>query len=201
MNAAEVTSRSGHQIQKLSSGYFCGDLKIERVQNDELLAYFYSKIKQEGRLDAVYPDGAITLLDFIVRYLQPDRVTLGVFLRKEDQALLVGLGWVNSIVQMGPDHARADLGMAFLRESESQDNRLMAAQMMIQWAFDHLDIDVVCGMTPAPNRAAVWFSQTLGFQVIGPLDGHTVWKGELAAVYLSSMTKSRWESLNPWKEG
>lgn len=198
-------SASGQEnLKKTDVGYDWGDQFVARCFNDEAMAYMYSRFKREQLLDILFYEKSYTLLEFLNYYLHKDTSTLACFQKKKqgDELEICGMGWLNDVTELGPNHARATCGMAFFRGFAEPDYLVRFAQMMIEWAFDHLPIDALHGFTPAKNVPAVRFSKKIGFQVLGPLEGYTVWQGELADVYISSMTKSRWDSVSPWrKEG
>lgn len=198
-----ATATLTETLEKLASGYRWGDHVIQRCQSDELLAYAYSRFKRDNLLDVLYYENPITMLQFVMKYLEPDTNALACFrMNNQGDLSLTGLGWLNEYTKMGPDHARASCGMGFFRrvKGEAPLDLVRFGQMMAEWAFDHLCIDNLCGATPAKNPAAVRFSKKVGFHVIGPFLGGTVWQGELCDVYLSSMPKDRWEKIRPWKE-
>jgi len=188
---------SGYDVlDKTDNCYKCGDLVIARCQDDEVLAYAYSRFKREGLLDLLFYENHYTMYQFISKYLEDKTSTLACFTMDSTGTLnLSGIGWINDVTKMG-DFARANSGMAFFRK---QGNLVLFAQMMIEWALDHLNIEAMHGVTPAKNRAAVLFSRKCGFQIVGPLDAGTVWDGEICPVYLSAMTQERWNQIRPWR--
>jgi hypothetical protein len=193
------------KLEKPAEGYFCGDQHVVRCQNDEVLAFAYSRFKREGLLPILFYEHQYTLLQFVAKYIDNNTSTLACFQKvwnplKQDEFdfLLCGIGWINDLTNMGPDFKRANCGMAFFRGFSKPNFLVRFAHMMIEWAFDHLDIDALHGITPAKNRAAVLFSKKCGFQVVGPLEAGTVWNGELCDVYMSAMTIKRWVEVRPW---
>jgi RimJ/RimL family protein N-acetyltransferase len=82
--------------------------------------------------------------------------------------------------------------MAFFHGTRTADTY---GRMMIAWSFDQLKLDALYGTTPERNRAAVRFSEKLGFELHGPLPNYCTWEGELCAAWISAMTKARWIEL------
>lgn len=189
-------------LEKPATHYECGNLVMARCQDDEVLAYAYSRFKREGILDILFYEQNYSLIQFVQKYLEENTATLACFSKDPLGNLnLVGIGWINEFFKMR-DFLRCNAGMGFFRrkDGEQPQNLVMLGQMMVEWAFDHLNIDAMHGVTPAGNRAAVAWSKKVGFLVSGPVEGGTVWKGELADVWMSSMTKARWAEKRPWKE-
>ncbi len=183
--------------------YRWGRLIISPGLTDKMLCQLYLAWEAEGTLPVIFHQkgGVPSLLDFMLEYLDPKQATLGCWRQNEAGTWeLVGCMWVNHFFEIGAGFRRADVGMGFLREHTVGAQAVRFAQLGIEWSFDHLDVEVLGGMTPANNRAAVIFSRKLGFDVCGPIPAAVSWKGELAEGYLSTMTKQRWAEVRPWKE-
>lgn len=202
--ASAVLSISGTDIlEKKAEGYRCGSQWIARCQNDELLAYAYHRFKEDELLPILFYENHQSMLHFVYQYMQDNVSTLAAWYDDgSGTPKLCGMGWINEFIKMGPDHLRCNSGMGFFRRQKDDPalDLVMYGQMMIEWAFDHLNIDAMHGVTPAKNRAALAFSRKCGFNLSGPIEAGTVWKGELCDVYMSSVTKKRWRSIRPWKE-
>lgn len=188
-------------LEKKPDGYHWGEQVVSRCCNDELLAYTYMRFKNEKLLDILFYEREYSLLEFVKKYMEDSTSTLACMIwpnGKSEDAQLAGIGWINEFTKLGLNHARANCGMAFFRGFSEPDILVRFAQIMIEWAFDILAIDALHGVTPAPNRAAVMFSRKCGFQVVGPLEAGTTWRGKLCPIYLSGMAKTRWKLIRPW---
>lgn len=186
-------------LERAVNGYKCGNWAIQRGLSDEQLAFLYARFKSDKTLDLLFYEHSMSLKEWIDTYLDPQHCTLGCF--KADATGkwdLYGLGWINEVVRLGGKYLRGNIGQGFVRHAESP---LRFGQMMLAWAFEQLNLDLLMGVTPAANRAACIFPRKLGFTMSGPVPCGTVWRGELAEVWISTMTKEQWQTVSPWREG
>jgi hypothetical protein len=63
--------------------------------------------------------------------------------------------------------------------------------VMAHWFFN-MGFDVIAGITPRANRAAIAFIKRLGFQVVGDIPDFTTYDGKVSASATSFMTKDMW---------
>jgi hypothetical protein len=194
-------SSTCEQLVKENGVYRWGRLIVQNGLTEQMLVYAYLRFQQDKLLPIIFYEGIPEVEEFLRIYTDPASCTLGCFevVESTETANLAGLCFINDRVKMGPNHARINVGEAFFR-GHGVDVPVRFGQMCLEWIWDNIAVDAVGGVTPAPNRAALLFSRKLGFTVVGPLPGGTVWNGELCDVYLSSMTKQMWQQLRPWKE-
>ena len=183
-SASMVRSRSG--CEKNGFVYSCGDLKIEPMPAEDTLARIYFRLKEENTWDQVFYEYDPTLSQFIKAFSDPQRAPLGCY-----GPDISGMIWLNRQETLRGDYRRGDTAMAFFR-GQSIERLEAFTRMAIEWAFDHLKLDVIVGSTPAPNRAAVLFSKRMGFHVFGPIKDATVWNGKPCDVYMSSLSRDEW---------
>lgn len=164
---------------------------------EDLLGYFYLKLKEERMLDWLYYQKVPSLSEFLAFHRRTDMVYLCGFTSKilDNQPVgepeLSGMGWVDCIQRL-PGLAKGQVSMAFLRRFQQDETALELAKMMIDFAFDTVGLDTVLGTTPVRNRAACIFTERVGFQKIGVAQDYVSFWGEKSAALLSVMTKDRW---------
>jgi RimJ/RimL family protein N-acetyltransferase len=90
--------------------------------------------------------------------------------------------------------AKAEVSMAFLREFQRNGEALELARMMIEFAFDRVNLDALFGCTPIRNRAAVVFTQKCGFRKIGVAPMYCSWHGEPCDALLTVLTRAQWQA-------
>jgi hypothetical protein len=193
MSAAAETSVHG-QIEKLPGQvYRQGDMIVAPKVSDDLLAYAYLRMQNEGILPLVFYEEVPSISWFLEKYQEAGTCVLGCYRQLEDRRDLEGLSWINSVTTMGGGRYRkAEVGQAFFRKVHDPAGY---AKIVIDWAFDNLKLDALFGTTPEPNKAAVQFARKLGFHMIGPLDCYATWQGELCGCWISVMTLGRWAEM------
>ena len=173
---------------------------IQAGITDRMLAAMYDRFDREKILPLLfYENPLMTIYEFIGLYRLKATNTIGCYMVDSLTQKLepIGLMWTNEVTSIG-SFKRANSGMSFYRGQPS--HRLVRfAHMGIEWAFDRIGLNALHGITPDKNRAALLFSRKCGFELVGPMRGVTLWEGELADAWFSSMLKSRWAEIRPWR--
>lgn len=143
---------------------------------------------KEGTLDTIFYAGIESIEWMIHYFLQPENTTLACIRGANE---FCGLGWVMNRKRVG-NYSRAECGMGFFRHQSDKTQNLEFGQMMLDWVFQRLDVDVLYGTTPEHNKLALRFSKKLGFNLHGPIPGFGEWRGELCSAWISSMKKEDW---------
>jgi hypothetical protein len=177
----------------------CGNLIVVPKPNEKAVAYGYLMFDKQGLLPIIFHEGVPSLSWFMDWCRKPDSILLGAYRLPEME--LLGFGWiVSQEVLIGKKEFRkAELGEAFFRGTPAADTHQFG-RMMIDWAFQELDLDVVMGTTPEPNTAAVRFAHQMGMTMIGRAEKVTLWQGEPCDAWLSQLTREHWQELRNAKE-
>lgn len=173
--------------------YRWGNLIVAPKPTEQMLALFYLRMEQDKRLDLVFHSGVPRLSWFLDKYQEID--TVGCYENTELGIQLRGMGWFNGTTEIG-NYRKSEAGEAFVK-GVKPTNTLRFCQMMLAWAFNQLDADVIHGATPVPNRAACLFMQRLGFEH-ATIGGYFSWRGSLCSAEISWMTKERWAAICPF---
>lgn len=164
---------------------------------DELLACAYLRMRQEGLLSVVYYLGDPTLREFLDWHRNPRNIYLGafhtpIFASGEEGAVqLAGIGWLNSITDLG-SHRKAEVGMIYFREFWGNGLPMEWTEMMLDFAFQEAGIGVVYGCTPTQNPLARRFAKALGMREFGPVPKYCAWRGQPSDAWFFSLTKEEW---------
>lgn len=181
----EVTSPS---VQKQ-------DFFIETAISAETAAIFYLRMKMEGVLDELYHEGAPDLHFFINWCLNPANVVYGVFKHTDDDnAEIIGMGFMNSLRSMGGNLQKAEIGFAFLQQDSqgvpiSGTRKLSAGKEILYRFFQTFPVDYVFGTTATHNRLAVRYAQLVGMVRPSIIDNFTTYKGEVSSVTITHAHK------------
>lgn len=174
-----------------------GNLIVTPVVAEFLLAKAYITMVEEGTLDVVFYQSAISLRDFLEAYLtHGKRITLGCFRELPDGRMeFCGMGWAHNAEKMA-SYVKSECGMVFFKKQSSKRDNVAFGKLMLQSFFTQHNVDVIFGTTPEPNKLALRYAQKLGFDLIGPIPNYCSWHGELAPGWVSHISKSQWEERN-----
>lgn len=93
---------------------------------------------------------------------------------------------VNDVVK------RAVGNFLFFHEYWHRADSLSLGHAVLDHWFGKMEFDVIAGITPRANRAAITFIKRLGFQVVGDVPGFTMYEGKPCASATSFMTRQMW---------
>lgn len=88
---------------------------------------------------------------------------------------------------------RAVGNFLFFREYWNRHDTDDLARAVLNHWFGVLDFDVISGITPRQNRAAIQFIKRAGFQIVGDVPMFTTYDGEPSASAVSYMTRKMWQ--------
>lgn len=71
------------------------------------------------------------------------------------------------------------------------DSYQLGMAVLDHW-FGNMKFDVIAGVTPRANRAAIQFIKRLGFQIVGDIPNFTMYEGKQCASVSSFMTREMW---------
>lgn len=196
---AKTSSTECQPLEKSQTAWRCGDHAISIGVKDEDLARLFWIFRDQGILDLMFYQQAESLKAFLDLFLKPQTNTLGCFWKnpETDCWQLEGLCFIRDVLVLGGRFQRSDVGEGFVRGAH---NPLLYGQLCLEYAFAELGMDAVMGITPFDNRAARIFPLKVGMTVVGPVHGGCIWKGNLADVMVSSITKEQWKTKRPWGE-
>jgi hypothetical protein len=93
---------------------------------------------------------------------------------------------VNDVVK------RAVGNFMFFREYWHRHDSLEIGRAVLDHWFLNMGFDVIAGITPRANRAAIAFIKRLGFHIIGDVPEFTMYEGKRCASATSFMTREFW---------
>jgi hypothetical protein len=184
------------------NSYHLNDLYITPYPSESILAYAYLRMEKEGLTGIVFHEGNAGVGWFINTFIKQQSILACWFRARNsgnlnDDLDLAGLAWFNSLVKIGESGKnKAEAGYVFFRDHQTPKKTIPLAAICMEWAFDHLNVDLILGMTPEKNKLACYFLRWLGMKPSGPIESFTTYPsgGEICAAYVSSMTKERWQT-------
>jgi hypothetical protein len=184
------------QIDKqIGSEYKSGNLFVVPYPNERILSLTYLRFQDEGLLGDIYHEWEPSLLWFLNKSSQPENTSLVLGAEVNGRVEPAGLAWINQMSSVNKSLNRAEVGAGFFREFH---DRLFTVavpliRMATEWVFAELKMDTIWGITPVLNQGMAGVLKRSGYQLHGPIERYTIFRGEICDAWISSMTKERWK--------
>jgi RimJ/RimL family protein N-acetyltransferase len=166
---------------------------VPRVGNvpEETLVILYKRLKDEGLWDIVFhEDSKLTLTGFM-NFFGSGQALLQVLCITNDKGYIepVGMAWVAEIVLCGDILTKGIGSFLFFKDFQKPMYTDQFSEMILDYWFDYLNIDVIFGVTPEPNRAALIYVKRAGFKEVGRIPNYTTFDKQVVTGVITSMTK------------
>jgi RimJ/RimL family protein N-acetyltransferase len=131
-------------------------------------------------------------------------VVIGCLIQNGTGLKVAGFGTIATITPLGKvndaPRFKCEVGFAFLPDVHRSTTPMDFAGMMIDWGFSSLNMEVMYGTTPKPNKLACRFAERVGFTVAGTLPLYGPWMGEDGQVgpcdyQVAALTREQWLAL------
>jgi RimJ/RimL family protein N-acetyltransferase len=168
------------------------------VYKEDALIDVYKRLKQEDLWDIVFhEDSGVTMLKFM-NFFSDGRSLLQVLAISDGKNIvdIVGMAWISDITTCGGILTRGVGSFLFFKDYQKPHFTDLLGEMIIEYWFTQLGLDVVVGVTPLPNRAALIYAKRTGFKEVGRLPHYTTFKGEVVTGVVTSMTKQEYLELS-----
>lgn len=106
------------------------------------------------------------------------------------------LGWCN-ISDYKPDFRSAAMGYCLREVAWGHGYATEAARALLQWAFDHLDLNRVQSEADTRNVASRRVLEKLGFVLEGTLREDVTVNGDVSDSWVLGLLRREWESARP----
>lgn len=104
------------------------------------------------------------------------------------------IGWCG-LVEWNPDHRSATMGYCLDESAWGQGFATEAADALLQWAFDTLDLNRVQSEADTRNTASVRVLEKLGFVREGMLREDCIVNGEVSDSWVYGLLRREWKPL------
>lgn len=131
---------------------------------------------------------------FLATCLQMEREGTGARLLIERGTDHAFIGWC-CLVQWNPDYRSASLGYVLSDTAWGQGYATEAADALLQWAFETLDLNRVQAETDTRNAASARVLEKLGFQHEGTLREDCTVEGDVSDTWVYGLLRREWEPL------
>lgn len=130
---------------------------------------------------------------FIAACRQIEEEGSGARLAIEDASDAAFVGWCG-LTRWNPDYRSASLGYCLNQAFWGQGYATEAAHVLLQWAFDTLDLNRVQAETDTRNAASARVLEKLNFRREGTLREDCVVNGEVSDSWVYGLLRRQWPS-------
>lgn len=173
------------------------DPRVQGPINEETLISIYKRLKAEDLWDLVFhEDSGVTVLKFM-NFFSSGSALLQVLAITNGEGYIepVGMSWISDITTCSGILTRGVGSFLFFREFQKPMYTDQFSEMILEYWFECLGLDVILGVTPEPNRAALIYVKRAGFREVGRLPSYTTFNNEVVTGVVTSMTKQEYRQL------
>jgi RimJ/RimL family protein N-acetyltransferase len=173
------------------------DPRVPGLFNEEALIAIYKRLKAEDLWDIVFhEDAGVTLLKFM-NFFCEGRALLQILAITDAKGYIepIGVSWVGDITTCAGILTRGIGSFLFFKEYQKPMYTDQFSEMILDYWFNALKLDIIVGVTPEPNRAALIYVKRAGFKECGRIPKYTTFKGEAVTGIITSMTKEDYSQL------
>jgi hypothetical protein len=173
------------------------DCRVAGPLREEALIDLYKRLKAEDLWDIVFhEDAGVTLLKFM-NFFSNGNALLQILTIVNDQDFIepIGMSWVADITTCAGILTRGVGSFLFFKNYQKPMYTDQFSEMILEYWFEVLGLDVILGVTPEPNRAALIYVKRAGLKEIGRLPNYTTFRGEVVTGIVSSLTKQEYRQL------
>jgi RimJ/RimL family protein N-acetyltransferase len=172
------------------------------------LARIYLGLADAKLLQVVWP-GEVPSLSWWMQWVAekrldggPRNVVMAAYVQKGTELTIAGFGSIATITYLGliggEPRYKAECGFGFLPSTHKTRLPMEFGEMMLDYGFESLGIEVAYGTTPKPNKLACRFAERLGLEVVGVLPIYGPWMSENGLVtpcdyQVACLTREKWE--------
>jgi RimJ/RimL family protein N-acetyltransferase len=168
----------------------------EGLYSPQDLVDIFNRLKAEDLYETVFHDNpGMNLLDFMSFFSMPS-VMLQIIHNVEGDRILdmMGIAWLAAVEQYG-DRQRAVGSFCVFKNYQKQVLTQAMAQLTFGYWFEALKMDIVVGMTPAANLAAVRFIKRIGCVEACRIPNYSHLRGTITDCVITYMDKEKYTSL------
>jgi hypothetical protein len=170
-----------------------------RVGNipEEALISLYKRLKAEGLWEIVFhEDSGLSLLKFM-NFFSGGNGLLQILALTDSKDFLepVGMSWIGDITTCAGILTRGIGSFVFFKDYQKPMYTDQFSEMILEYWFEVLGMNVVLGVTPEPNRAALIYVKRAGMKEVGRLPNYTTFQGEVVTGVVTSLTKEEYRQL------
>jgi hypothetical protein len=167
------------------------DPRVAGPVQEEALIDLYKRLKAEDLWDVVFhEDSGVTMLKFMNFFSQGQALLQVLALTDAKGTIIpVGVSWLSDITTCAGILTRGVGSFLFFKDYQKPMYTDQFSEMILEYWFECLGLDVILGVTPEPNRAALIYVKRAGLKEVGRLPNYTTFKGQVVTGIVTSLTK------------
>jgi len=167
------------------------------VYTEDALIQLYQRLKKEGLFEIVFHEQPnMPLLQFMNFFSGPNTLLQILSTVKDNQVVdTVGMTWLTDLSTCSGLMQKAIASFVFFKDYQSPMYTDQLAKIVLEYWFDWLKLDIIIGMTPETNRAALLYAKRIGLKEIGRIPSFTTLSGEIVGGVVTYMTKDQYRDL------
>lgn len=172
------------------------DIKVANIPEEALLT-LYNRLKEENLLSVVFHEGVdVSLLQFM-NYFSGGRGLLQILAISDPAGAYypAGMAWLSDIVVCSGVIMKGVGAFVFFKDYMKPVYTDPFSEIILDYWFNGLGMNIILGATPEPNRAALLYVKRSGFKEVARIPEYTTFKGEVVTGVITYMTKTDYQSL------
>ena len=191
-----VKEKKEFQLQRGNLLLMPYDARVGNIK-EEVLVGLYHRLHDENLWPIVFhEDGGCTLLSFMNFFSSGKALLQIMAMVNNDGSIvdIVGMAWLGDIVVCGGILTKGTGSFVFFQDFQRPAYTDQFGEILIEYWFEVLGLDVIFGVTPEPNRTALIYVKRAGFKEVARIPNYTTFKGEVVTGVVTSLTKKEYEN-------
>lgn len=169
------------------------------TMKEDILIVIYNRLKEQGLWGTVFHESpGMSMLEFM-NFFSYGNCLLQILCVTDSAGTIVdiaGIAWLADLVVCQNILTRAVGSFVFFKEYQKPIYTDQFSEIILDFWFTEMKVDVIVGVTPEPNRAALLFVKRAGFKEVGRLPGYTTLDGKIVTGVVTSMSKQEHKELS-----
>jgi RimJ/RimL family protein N-acetyltransferase len=167
-------------------------------QGEILLPGLWKRLHDEGVFEMFFHDFPELTFGQFVQVLSNPTERMDVIVEQDEAGNIidtVGLSLLTQIVEKPEMKRGVGNFLLFRKYWDGKASLEIGDTILANW-FDHLGMDVIAGVTPKMNHAALKYIHRLGFQSVGEIPDFCLYRGQRCPAVVSHMSRVEWRVKN-----
>jgi RimJ/RimL family protein N-acetyltransferase len=163
----------------------------------ETLIMLYKKLHSEDLWDTVFHENPdMSLFDYLV-FFNSGKTLLAIFsiVNGDEIVEIAGMAWLADITTCKGDWTRALGSFVFFKDYQKPSYTDQFSEIVLDYWFNRLNVDLIIGETPEENIAAKLFVKRIGFTHVATIPKYTTIHGIVSNSTIVMMTKEEHRQL------